>query len=55
MSNIVQGPVDGNVQLQNLGNGKYQVTYSLPGHGKFSIHVMINGKDIVGSPFTQKI
>jgi filamin len=49
------GPVDGGVKLDDLGNGKYQVTYSLPGHGKYSIRATINGRDIVGSPFTQKI
>eukprot|EP00026_Physarum_polycephalum_P000685 Phypoly_transcript_00686.p1 GENE.Phypoly_transcript_00686~~Phypoly_transcript_00686.p1 ORF type:complete len:1124 (+),score=246.81 Phypoly_transcript_00686:770-4141(+) len=49
------GPVDGGVKLEDLGNGKYQVTYSLPGHGKYSIKVTINGKNIAGSPFTQKI
>jgi len=50
-----EGPVDGGVKLEDLGNGKYQVTYSLPGHGEYSIRATINGRNIVGSPFTQKI
>jgi len=49
-----QGAVE-NIKIEDLGTGKYQVSYLLPGHGKYIIKAQINGRDIVGSPFTQKI
>jgi hypothetical protein len=47
-----QGEVKANVQDTN--DGKYTVTYKLPVQGSYQIHLLIDGKDIQGSPFTQK-
>lgn len=49
-----KGPVQ-NTDVKDLGTGKYLVTYTLPGHGEYSIKVTINGRNIVGSPFIQRL
>ena len=38
--------------IQDVGDGTYIVSYSLPELGRYQIACKINGKDIVGSPFT---
>jgi len=47
------GPVEGAASIADLGNGKYQVRYTLPGAGRYSVRVTLGGKDIAGSPFVQ--
>lgn len=57
---LMQGPVE-NVVVDDLstGNpphpGKYRVFYTLPGKGKYVIKATLNGKDIKGSPWRQKL
>ena len=46
------GPVN-TVDLKDRGDGKYFVSYKLPGHGEYSISVTVNGQNISGSPWKQ--
>jgi len=41
------------VDVHDLGNGIYNVNYSLPNPGDFKISVKLNDHDIQGSPFSQ--
>jgi hypothetical protein len=41
------------VHVTDLGNGVYNVNYSLPTRGDYMISVLLNGHNIQGSPFPQ--
>jgi len=50
---VVDGPGDKvEAKIVDLNDGRYVVSYSLPELGTYKISCRINGKDIVGSPFT---
>jgi filamin len=52
-----EGPVE-DVRVDDLSEthpGKYRVFYTLPGKGKYTIKATLNGKDIKGSPWKQKL
>jgi len=55
-----EGPVE-SVTVEDLSlatppqPGKYRVFYTLPGQGKYVIKATLNGKDIKGSPWRQKL
>jgi hypothetical protein len=57
---LLQGPIT-DIQVEDLAKaanpqpGKYRVFYTLPGRGKYVIRATINGKDIKGSPWRQKL
>ena len=36
-------------------DGRYVITYKAPSTGKYKISVLIDGKDIRSSPFTQDV
>ncbi len=38
--------------FEDIGDGTYVVSYSLPSRGRFTVNVSINGEHIQGSPFT---
>jgi len=42
-----------NVKVQDIGDGTYVVSYSLPNEGDYKIHVLLNGHHIKGSPWKQ--
>jgi len=52
-----EGPVEDVVveDLRETHPGKYKVFYTLPGRGKYIIKATLNGKDIKGSPWRQKL
>ena len=50
----VAGPGEPEASLEDVGDGDYRVTYSLPERGTYKVAVKINGRNIKGSPFTQK-
>jgi len=41
------------IDTHDLGNGLYNVNYSLPSPGDYLVSVKLNGHDIQGSPFPQ--
>jgi len=43
------------VQLQDKGDGTYHVTYKAIDSGDYKVSVLLNGQNIRGSPFHQKI
>jgi len=49
-----RGQVDG-VQVTDNGNGKYTVSYSLPGPGEYTINATVNGRHIARSPWKQVV
>jgi len=55
-----EGPIT-DIHIEDLAKaanpqpGKYRVFYTLPGKGKYIIRATINGKDIKGSPWRQKL
>jgi hypothetical protein len=55
-----EGPVT-DVRVEDMAKaepphpGKYRVFYTLPGRGKYVIKATLNGKDIKGSPWRQKL
>jgi filamin len=49
-----RGPVN-TVQLADQNNGKYNVSYTLPGRGAYEINITLNGRHIAGSPWKQQI
>jgi len=42
-----------NVKIQDIADGTYVVSYSLPSAGDFKVHVLLNGHHIKGSPWKQ--
>lgn len=51
--NEEKGKVLEGVKVQDLGNGKYVVSYELPGTGHYLVSCMLNGRHIRGSPIKQ--
>jgi len=49
------GQVCQNTKLDDNRNGTYTITYQAKETGNFKVSVTIDGKEIVGSPFDQKI
>jgi len=48
------GPVAAElIDTHDLGNGIYNVNYTLPAPGDYKVSVLLNGHDIQGSPFNQ--
>jgi len=48
-----KGPVN-TVELKDLGDGKYFVSYRLPEvNGEYTISATVNGENIKGSPWKQ--
>ena len=43
-----------NIDVKNLKEAKYRVTYKVPGHGEYTIHCLLNNRDIKGSPWVQQ-
>lgn len=42
-----------NVNIRDIGDGTYVVSYSLPSAGDYKVHVLLNGHHIKGSPWKQ--
>jgi hypothetical protein len=52
----VNGPSgQAQAEVQDKGDGTYHVTYKAIDSGDYKISVLLNGHNIKGSPFTQKI
>lgn len=49
----LEGPGSPQAQLDDLGDGAYRVSYSLPSRGRYTVNVKLNGEHIQGSPFSQ--
>lgn len=47
-----QTPVEG-IKVNDNGDGSYLCTYKIPQSGEYNIHVLLNDRDIKGSPFKQ--
>jgi len=47
-SNAIEG-----VKIKDNGDGSYLCSYKLPESGDYKIHVLLNNRDIKGSPFSQ--
>jgi filamin len=41
------------VKLKDQGDGSYFCSYKLPDSGEYKIHILLNDRDIKGSPFNQ--
>jgi len=52
---VTEVTVEDLAKAANPQPGKYRVFYTLPGQGKYVIHAKLNGKDIKGSPWRQKL
>jgi hypothetical protein len=50
----IDGPGQVVADLEDLNDGAYRVSYSLPNRGRFTVNVKLNGEHIQGSPFTQR-
>jgi len=42
-----------NIDIKNLKEAKYRVTYKVQDHGDYTIHCYLNNRDIKGSPWVQ--
>ncbi|ELP83618.1 actin binding protein, putative [Entamoeba invadens IP1] len=42
-----------NIDIKNLKEAKYRVTYKIGEHGAYTIHCTLNNRDIKGSPWVQ--
>lgn len=49
----IEGPGAPVPELEDLNDGAYRVSYSLPNRGRYTINVKLNNEHIQGSPFTQ--
>ncbi|EMD47286.1 filamin/ABP280 repeat containing protein [Entamoeba histolytica KU27] len=43
-----------NIDIKNLKEAKYRVTYKVSEHGDYTIHCLLNNRDIKGSPWVQQ-
>eukprot|EP01119_Soliformovum_irregulare_P015542 TRINITY_DN437_c0_g1_i1.p1 TRINITY_DN437_c0_g1~~TRINITY_DN437_c0_g1_i1.p1 ORF type:complete len:1056 (-),score=389.88 TRINITY_DN437_c0_g1_i1:223-3369(-) len=43
------------IQIKDRGDGRYRVTYSLPGEGEYLVNITLNGRHIKGSPWRQNL
>jgi len=41
------------IKVKDNGDGSYHCSYKLPGSGEYKIHILLNDRDIKGSPFNQ--
>jgi Filamin/ABP280 repeat len=44
--------VECTVSVRDAGDGSYGVTYSVPSRGDYSLHVLVDGGEVAGSPFS---
>lgn len=49
----ISGTGNPKAKLDDLGDGTYMVSYSLPARGRYTVEVKLNGANIQGSPFDQ--
>jgi len=42
-----------NIKINDIGDGTYVVSYSLPSDGDYKVNVLLNGRHIKGSPWKQ--
>jgi len=52
---LPDGSVCNKTQLQDCNNGTYIITFHTPVPGKYKVETTIDGKPIVGNPFTTHI
>jgi len=51
----VKGPGEVEIRAVDNGDGTYTAAYVIEGNGRFSVGVVLNGKEVSGSPFVQNV